>query len=81
MLSLILLQITAPLCFIFAIKRKMYKTNMVGFVVIGSICFSLVLSKFVENWEEKHYVLITVLLLWIVAYNTYKHYRNWRCSC
>lgn len=76
MLSLTLLQITAPLCLVFSLRRKIYKTNLVGFVVIFLVCLFLLLSNFVSAWEYNHYMLITILLLWIVAYNTYKHYKS-----
>ncbi|RXJ86964.1 hypothetical protein CRU93_06165 [Arcobacter sp. CECT 8985] len=81
MLSLTILQITAPLCLVFSLRRKMYKTNFVGFIVILSVCAFLLIANFVSDWENIHYILITLLLLWIVTYNTYKHYKNWKCTC
>ncbi|RYA23881.1 hypothetical protein CRU96_05595 [Malaciobacter halophilus] len=80
MLSLTILQITAPLCLVFSLRRKMYKTNLVGFVVILFICCSLLAALFVNEWEYIHYILITLLLLWIMSYNTYKHYKKWKST-
>lgn len=76
--TLVLLQITAPLCLLFAVKRKMYYSNLVGFVVILSVCIFLVASHFLQDWEQKHYALLALLLLWISTYNTYKKYKKRR---
>lgn len=88
MSTLIVLQITALMCFLYAIKIKMYNNNLVGFVVTATIFFSILASYFTskDNYANIHYILISMLLIFIVTYHTYKtwkrnHYRNEGIEC
>lgn len=76
MSSLLIFQITALLCFLFAIKIKMYKKNIVGFVTIITIFISIFLSYITDNFESVHYILVSLLLIFITIYNTYKTYKR-----
>lgn len=75
MSSLLIFQITSLMCFLFSIKIKMYKKNIVGFVTIVTVFASIFLSYLTDEFENMHYLLISVLLVFIVAYNTYKSYK------
>lgn len=81
MLSLLLLQIVAPLSLVFALKRKMYETNFVGFIVIVFSC-GLLATSYINSQDQDlsslHYTSVTCLLLWIVSYSTYKHYKRYK---
>jgi hypothetical protein len=82
MSSLAILQITSLMCFIYAIKVKMYKANLVGFLV-NCMFFLLVVIEYlnISDDENIHYLLASVLLIFISAYHTYKAYRrSHRCS-
>lgn len=74
--SLLIFQITALMCFIFALKIKMYQKNLVGFITIATIFASIFLSYLTDEFESVHYLLVTVLLIFIVIYNTYKTYKR-----
>ena len=74
MSPLLFFQITTLMCFIYSIKIKMYKKNIVGLVTIVTVFLSILLSYFTEEFENVHYLLISFLLVFIVAYNTYKSY-------
>ena len=74
--SLLIFQITALMCFIFALKIKMYQKNLVGFITIVTIFASIFLSYLIDEFESVHYLLVTVLLIFIVIYNTYKTYKR-----
>ena len=76
MSSLLIFQITALLCFLFAIKIKMYRKNIVGFVTIITIFISILLSYITDEFENIHYLLISLLLIFITIYNTYKTYKR-----
>lgn len=76
MSSLLIFQITALMCFLFSIKTKMYKKNVVGFITIFTVFLSIVLSYFLDDFEDIHYLLISLLLIFIVIYNTYKTYKR-----
>ncbi len=78
MSSLTLLQIVAPLCFVFATRIKMYITNLIGYVVIVITCLFLVAYNFINNWQDFHFTTLAILLLWIVFYNTYKNLKKRR---
>lgn len=75
-MSLVIFQITALMCFIFSLKIKMYKRNIVGFVTVTTIFASIFLSYIVDEFADAHYFLISALLIYIVAYNTYKTYKR-----
>lgn len=76
MSSIVIFQITSLMCFLFALKIKMYLKNIVGFVTISTVFASILLSYFVDNFENIHYLLVSLLLIFIVGYNTYKSYRR-----
>ena len=76
MSPLLFFQITTLMCFIYSIRIKMYKKNIVGFVTIVTVFLSILLSYFTEEFENVHYLLISFLLVFIVAYNTYKSYKR-----
>jgi hypothetical protein len=77
----IIFQITALLCFVFSIKVKMYKVNLIGFITISIVMLIVVFYhlssslSFLENYGKFHYLLITLLLLFISIHNTYKKYQ------
>ena len=74
--SLLIFQITALMCFLFALKIKMYQKNIVGFVTITIIFLSIFLSYLTDKFESAQYILISLLLIFIVIYNTYKTYKR-----
>lgn len=73
---LLIFQITSLMCFLFSLKIKMYLKNIVGFVTISIVFVSIVLSYFINNFENIHYILVSILLIFIVVYNTYKSYKR-----
>ena len=74
--SLLIFQITSLMCFLFALKIKMYQKNIVGFVTITIIFLSIFLSYLTDEFESARYILISLLLIFIVIYNTYKTYKR-----
>lgn len=74
--SLLIFQITSLMCFLFALKIKMYQKNIVGFVTITIIFLSIFLSYLTDEFESAQYILISLLLIFIVIYNTYKTYKR-----
>lgn len=74
--SLLIFQITSLMCFLFALKIKMYQKNIVGFVTITIIFLSIFLSYLTDEFESAYYILISLLLIFIVIYNTYKTYKR-----
>ena len=77
--SLLIFQITTLMCFLFSLKIKMYKQNIVGFITITTVFISILLSYVVDEVENIHYLLISILMVFIVAYNTYKSYKRSLC--
>lgn len=79
-------QLTALICFVFAIKVKLYKSDLSGFLIITTIMLSVVLYHLLINFvdsktfEEIHYLLITVLLIFICTKSTYKKFKR-SCLC
>lgn len=79
-------QLIALICFVFAIKVKMYKTNITGFVTITVVMLSVVLYYLIidffgkEIFEQIHYLLITGLLIFISIRSTYKKIINRSCN-
>lgn len=73
---LVMFKITSLMCFLFAIKTKMYFKNLIGFITICTVFLSILMSYFIGNFAKTHYLLITLLLLFIVSYNTYKTYKR-----
>lgn len=76
MSSLLIFQITSLMCFLFALRIKMYLKNIVGFITISTIFASIVLSYFMTEFENIYSFLVSLLLIFIVAYNTYKSYKR-----
>lgn len=76
MTSLVVFQITALMCFLYAVRIQMYLKNIVGFITISTIFISILLSYFTQDFENIHYLLVSLLLLFIVGYNTYKSYKR-----
>lgn len=76
MSSLLIFQITTLMCFLFSLKIKMYRKNIVGFVTIVTIFISILMSYFIDDFENIHYLLVSFLLVFIVTYNTYKTYKR-----
>lgn len=79
MTSLIIFQITSVMCFIFSIRIKMYQKNIVGFVTVSTVFVSILASYIIDDFENIHYLLISLLMIFIVAYNTYKKYKRSLC--
>lgn len=79
-------QLTALICFIFALKVKLYKRDLSGFLIITIIMLSVVLYHLFNSFEninifeDIHYVLITGLLIFICIKSTYKKYKR-SCIC
>lgn len=76
MTPLMIFQITTLMCFIFSLKIKMYQKNIVGFVTVVTVFVSILASYVIEDFENIHYLLISLLMIFIVAYNTYKKYKR-----
>ena len=73
-----ILELTILMVFLYGIKRKMYIYNLTGFITICIMGLSSILAYIVpkEYFELIHYSLITLLLLFIVFYGTYKTYKR-----
>ncbi len=79
MSSLMIFQVTALMIFLYSLKIKMYKNNMVGFITISTIFVSIIFAYFdFAKYEDMHYLLISLLLIFIAIYHTYK---VWKRSC
>lgn len=76
MSPLLIFQITTLMCFLYSIKIKMHRKNIVGFITILTVFVSILLSYFTEEFENVHYLLVSFLLVFIVAYNTYESYKR-----
>ena len=76
MTPLMIFQITTLMCFIFSLKIKMYQKNIVGFVTVVTVFVSILASYVIEDFENIHYLLISLLMIFIVDYNTYKKYKR-----
>ena len=70
----IFLQITAFIVLVYALKIKMYKTNLVGLSTIFAISF---LSSLVENCNVILISFLSIYLILICFYDFYK--RNKGC--
>jgi len=77
MSTLILLQITSLMYFLYSIKIKMYKNNFIGFLTILTTLLTVALSVIENNnFNSVHYLLTTLLLIFIVIYHTYKSFKR-----
>ena len=74
--TIMYLQITSFMVFLFSIKVKMYQNNVVGFITVFTIFVSFVFAYFVKEFEVMHYLMITFLLLFIAVYHTYKLWKR-----
>lgn len=79
MTPLIILQITSLMCFLYSLKIKMFKTNVIGFATISAALISVILSVGEFDFSEYHFMINTALLLFIVLYHTYKSYKR-KCN-
>lgn len=79
MSSLMLLQITALMCFIYALKIKMYRTNVIGFSTILAAFISVCISFIDINFSDVHFIINTALLLFVSFFHTYKSYKR-KCN-
>ena len=78
MTSLLLLQIIAPLAFLYALRSKMWVTDTIGFMIICSVVAFLVLFNFVEEWLNFHMIFINIIIIFIVVYH---HFHKVRFYC
>lgn len=79
MSSLMLLQITALMCFIYALKMRMYRTNVIGFSTILAAFISVCISFTDINFSDVHFIINTALLLFVSFFHTYKSYKR-KCN-
>lgn len=85
-MEFILFQLTAIISFIFAIKVKMWKTNFTGLVTIIVVMLSVVLYYIFqgfftdEEFVRIHYLLLTILLIFISIRSPYLKYKSRSCN-
>lgn len=79
MTPLIILQITSLMCFLYSLKIKMFKTNVIGFATILAALISVILSVSDVDFSDYHFLINTVLLLFISLFHTYKSYKR-KCN-
>lgn len=79
MTPLIILQITSLMCFLYSLKIKMFKTNVIGFATITAALISVILSVSDVDFSEYHFIINTALLLFISLFHTYKSYKR-KCN-
>jgi hypothetical protein len=79
MTPLIILQITSLMCFLYSLKIKMFKTNVIGFATISAALISVILSVSDVDFSEYHFIINTALLLFISLFHTYKSYKR-KCN-
>jgi hypothetical protein len=78
MTPLVVLQITALMCFLYSLKIKMFKTNLIGFATISAALLSVTISLSDISFSDYHFIINTILLLFIAVYHTYKSYKRKR---
>ena len=78
MTSLLLLQVIAPLAFLYGLRSKMWITDTIGFVVICSVVIFLVLFNFIDEWLNFHMIFINIMIVFIVIYH---HFHKVRFYC
>ena len=78
MTSLLLLQVIAPLAFLYGLRSKMWITDTIGFVVICSVVIFLVLFNFIDEWLNFHMIFINIMIVIIVIYH---HFHKVRFYC
>ena len=79
MTPLVILQITALMCFLYSLKIKMFKTNIIGFATISAALLSVTISLSDISFSDYHFIINTILLLFIAVYHTYKSYKK-KCN-
>lgn len=85
-MEFILFQLTAIVSFLFALKVKMYKTNFTGFITITivmlSVIFYYIFQGFFtgDEFEKMHYLLLTILLIFISMRSPYLKYKARSCD-
>lgn len=80
MSPLMLLQITALMCFIYALKIKMYKTNVIGFSTILAAFVSVCISFIdISSSDDIYFFINTFLLIFISFFHTYKSFKR-KCN-
>lgn len=79
MTPLVILQITALMCFLYSLKIKMFKTNIIGFATISAALLSVTISLSDISFSDYHFIINTILLLFIAVYHTYKSYKR-KCN-
>lgn len=76
-MMLVVLQITSLMCFIYALKVKMFKNNLIGFMTILTTLATVGLSVAGNNYfDDAHYFITSLLLVFITVYHTYKKYKR-----
>lgn len=82
----ILFNLTAIISFIFAVKVKMWITNFTGFVTITVVMLSVVLYYILQSFfpgevfEDIHYLLLILLLIFISIRSPYLKYKTRSCN-
>ncbi len=85
-MEFILFQLTAIISFLFALKVKMWISNFTGFVSIIIILLSVVLYYIFQTFfssaefEKMHYLLLTLLLIFICIRSPYLKYKCRSCN-
>lgn len=79
MTPLVILQITSLMCFLYSLKIKMFKTNIIGFATISAALLSVTISLSDISFSDYHFIINTILLLFIAVYHTYKSYKR-KCN-
>lgn len=77
MSALLLLQIIAPLAFIYGVKSKMWITDTIGFVLICSVILFLILFNFIDEWLNFHLIFINAIVIFVVIYHHYHKIRHY----
>lgn len=76
-MMLVILQITSLMCFIYALKVKMFKNNLIGFLTISTTLSTVALSIAQNSYfDEAHYFITSLLLVFITSYHVYKKYKR-----
>ena len=76
-MMLIVLQITSLMCFIYALKVRMFKNNLIGFMTILTTLSTVGLSAAGNSYFDNiHYTITSLLLIFITIYHTYLKYKR-----
>lgn len=83
-LSFFILMLTAVITFIFALQVKMYKTNLIGFLIICYVFVNVAIFSLCGDercllaYRDLHFIGLTTLIWFICFYNFYKHYIKYK---